>query len=216
MIKTYILYGIPGAGKGVIAQMLKEKHNFFHLSMGEYLRTQCRLKNPRLELYSKDIMEGLTLIDSSIVCNIYKNIFLDCLEKKKDLIIDGFPRTREQLDFLKEITKKHKIIPVYFYLDIDPKLAIKRLITRETCSICSHDYIMKKSKINLICDICEGKLYKRETDNEFTIKKRIKLFHNTTYKMIQILKNDIQIFDTNYDINTLPKKFISFTKFLVK
>ncbi len=33
-MKLLVLFGLPGAGKGVIAQALKEKYNFNHLSLG--------------------------------------------------------------------------------------------------------------------------------------------------------------------------------------
>ncbi|MCP3658842.1 MAG: AAA family ATPase [Bacteroidetes bacterium] len=43
-MKLLILFGLPGAGKGVIAQNLKESYNFEHLSLGEYLRKEVKKK----------------------------------------------------------------------------------------------------------------------------------------------------------------------------
>ncbi|MCP3658841.1 MAG: hypothetical protein GY830_00395 [Bacteroidetes bacterium] len=159
--------------------------------------------------YSNRIQCGLKLIPSKIIYEIVNKKILNSLKNNNNLIIDGFPRTMEQYNYFNRYLIKYNIKAHYFYLKANENLLIKRLLTRETCSSCSHDYIMVSTQIKGNCDICKEKTYKRNTDNIEDIKKRFSFFNETSKKVIESLGEDIINIDTNYYINNLPNLFIS-------
>ena len=81
--RIYILFGLPGAGKGVCAQAMKEVGDFMHLSMGEYLRKQVRNKTKIGLLYKDSINGGLQLVPCKTVCHIFRNKLIFSI--KRDL-----------------------------------------------------------------------------------------------------------------------------------
>ncbi len=182
-----------------------------HIPLGEYLRKEVRKNTPIGEKYSQNIQSGLKLIPSNIVYEIILNF----LKKNNNLIIDGFPRTTERYSYFNKYLKKYNIKAYYFYLEANENLLIKRLLDRETCSNCSHDYIMVNTKEKGICDICKKKTYKRKTDNLKSINKRFSFFNRTTKRVIECIGGNIININTNYYINDLPNLFITKINYLL-
>ena len=212
--RVYIIFGIPGAGKGVCAQTLKEKKTFHHLSMGEHLRKLVR-KGMILDSSDEEaIKSGLRLIACETVCCIVEEVVNLATNQKRNLVIDGFPRTDYQLKFIKKILADKNIVPYWVHFEVEPELAITRLLTRETCACCGHDFIMVSVRKIGVCDLCQGPLLKRETDNRKTILDRINLFSKTTNNIIeQIRTNDeLTTLDANCDIEFLVEKFLQIEK----
>lgn len=206
MKSIIFLFGAPGAGKGVSAQILKEKYGFRHLSMGECLRCKIFSEDDEIMRYRKSIENGRSLIPCEVVNKIYAD-FID-LQHDYHCIIDGYPRTTNQLHFLKNHTKN---INTYFvFLEANNDLLLKRLLSRTTCSQCSHDYIFEAIINDGYCNLCNGKLYKRITDNDSSIMERIKIFNDTTRKILPEIEKLYRIYriDTNKDIHIIYKDIL--------
>ncbi|KAK5165805.1 uncharacterized protein LTR77_008728 [Saxophila tyrrhenica] len=103
-IHVILLIGAPGAGKSTLCQRFAKEQGYFHLSVGDYLRTLCNTneqQDPKvlggltLEHLTK-MLEARTLIEAEVLVSIiaYK------LEQEQNqghlkFVIDGFPRTEE-------------------------------------------------------------------------------------------------------------------------
>lgn len=118
-----IILGPPGAGKGTQARLLSEKYNIPHLSIGAILRNEFEKKTPlgiEAEKYWGE--KGInvpTRISFPLLENHLKNV--------KGFVLDNFPRTRENLEYL----KKSKIkIDFVFHIKISDDEVIKRLKKR--------------------------------------------------------------------------------------
>ena len=93
-----IFFGPPGAGKGTQAKLLSSYLGIPHLSTGEILRSKL---NDDDELSSKlrHIMTSGNLVSDEILNEIVSIKLLadDC---KKGFILDGYPRTTVQSEYL--------------------------------------------------------------------------------------------------------------------
>ena len=124
MISILILNGISGSGKTTIAQELKKKYKRYSIvSSGDIVRAiHAKLPDDKREEDMKFIQQyGLSQYDDEIKSKIIASI-----DKKKDyVVLDGYPRTVDQLLGL---YKSYNIIAVN--VDINPVVAMNRLIER--------------------------------------------------------------------------------------
>ena len=107
-----ILLGPPGSGKGTMANDLAKHLGLEHVEIGDILRNKKDKKIQEL------MQKGKLLPNKIIVKLVNKKI------NKKDLILDGFPRTVAQAKMLKQK-------PDYvFFLQVNKKIIYTRLLKR--------------------------------------------------------------------------------------
>src|SRR3989344_1042835 len=99
-----ILIGIQGSGKSTQGNLLRDKLNTPYLSTGHIFREMAKEKAP-LGRYIKEIMNAGFLIPDEKTVEIVSE-YLKKPEYERGYILDGFPRTIEQVRSLKmELTK---------------------------------------------------------------------------------------------------------------
>ena len=103
-----VLLGAPGAGKGTQAVFLKDRHGLAHISTGDILRQNVNEKTP-LGLEAKKYMDAGQLVPDEVVMNMMKDK-LESLGKEKGFMLDGFPRTVKQAEFLEGITDLDAVV----------------------------------------------------------------------------------------------------------
>ena len=108
------------------------------------------------------------LVNQMVVDRIKKN---DC---QAGFILDGYPRTEEQVEFLEKISN----IDYVFLIEIKDEMIIERISGRRTCKN-GHSWHIKYSptKKDGLCDICGEELYVRDDDNEEKVKERLRIYH---------------------------------------
>lgn len=154
-----LLMGPPGGGKGTQAKFLTEKYSIPHISTGDMLRAAVS-EGTDLGKKAKEYMEKGELLPDELMVGILKERILesDC---KNGFLLDGFPRTIPQGSALSDMLND-------LNTDIDYAVHIHvnddELVTR----------LLKRAEI-------EG----RSDDNEETIKKRLKVYHEMTSPLIQ-------------------------------
>lgn len=118
-----LIMGLAGSGKGTQGKLLAQKLGYEYLSTGEFLRTYIT------EERRKKMAAG-HLIDDKEMIGIIRD-FLSKLDSKDESILDGFPRSREQADWLAQQHENHDInIEALIYLDVPREELIKRLLLR--------------------------------------------------------------------------------------
>ena len=192
-----ILFGVPGVGKGTLAAMLNKRYNLPHISSGNLLR----------ELISK----GIAGEDLKAIINkghlvqdliVYK-IVGDRLKEKdceKGVILDGFPRTVAQAEFLDDLIKNGKIDNIkVINFKASEETIIKRLSGRRMCEKCDAIYHLQNipPKKPGICDKCGGKLIQREDDKSEIIKNRIEVYKKQTAPVMDFYKKKGILLDIN-------------------
>lgn len=124
-----IFFGPPGAGKGTQASLVSKKINVPHLSTGDILRNKL-LEKDDLSLRLKEIMDSGNLVSDKILNEIIENR-LNSHDCKNGFILDGYPRTIIQKDFLSNyLNNKSLIISKIFDLTVDQNTIINRIKSR--------------------------------------------------------------------------------------
>lgn len=216
-----VLFGPPGAGKGTQAKFIVNKYLVPHISTGDILREAVKFGTP-LGILAKEIMDSGSLVSDDIVLGIVEERLLksDC---NNGFVLDGFPRTLPQAFKLKSLLEKNsKKIECVVSLEIADELIVSRLSGRRTCSLCGYCYHIQLNppKLPTICDKCSGLLIQREDDCEFTIIKRLQVYHQQTSPLKQFYKDlgllycvdaTVSISKIQSDINELLLKVSSDT-----
>jgi adenylate kinase len=124
-----ILFGPPGSGKGTQSEKLIEKYGLVHLSTGDLLRKERKLKTP-LGIEAQQFIDKGQLVPDEVVIGMISSA-LDENADARGFLFDGFPRTvaqAEALDRLLELKKSD--IALVLFLDVNEEELIKRLVNR--------------------------------------------------------------------------------------
>ncbi len=117
-----VLIGIQGSGKSTQGNLLSKQLKIPYLSTGHIFREIAKEKT-QLGRYIKEILNTGLLVPDKKTIEIV-NSYLSRPEYKKGYILDGFPRTIEQVEEFENNVDK------VIYLDIPQKEAIWRLFHR--------------------------------------------------------------------------------------
>lgn len=200
-----IIFGPPGVGKGTISGMLIKKYKIPHISSGNIIRELVH-KDKAFSKFKSIVDKGGLLPDDAVIKIIEKRLMKpDC---KNGYILDGFPRTIAQAEFLdKDLAKKGINIDHVLDLLASDEVIIERLSGRRMCKNCDAIYHLQNipPKKAGVCDKCGGELIQREDDQPDVIKKRIIAYHKETQPLIDFYKQKellVEI-DTNKPIDEI-------------
>jgi adenylate kinase len=179
-----IIFGAPGSGKGTYASRLQTKLGVDVIAMGDIFR-EIMKEDTELGKKVKGYVEKGLLVPDDIVIEVLKHR-LAKIPKGKGFILDGYPRTLEQAETLKEIAK----IDVIILLMVPDWIIIERLSSRRICKNCGAVYNIRflKPKVDMVCDKCGGPLYQRSDDTPEVIKKRIQVYEAQTRPILNLFK----------------------------
>lgn len=178
-----VLLGAPGSGKGTQCALIKNKFDIVQVSTGDLFRDNVKNNTP-LGLQAKKFMDAGQLVPNEIVQNMLASK-LDELGDKS-FMLDGFPRTLAQAEFLDDyLARNNKPLNAVIFFDVDDKEIITRLSKRLTCKSCGKIHNQNYSE----CPSCGGELFKRDDDNEETVKNRLKVFHENNNALLDFYRN---------------------------
>ena len=185
MLRNIILMGPPGAGKGSVATLLRERLNLVHISTGDMFR-EAISKGTELGLLAKSYIESGKLVPDEVTIGLVKERLSqeDC---NAGFLLDGFPRTLPQAEALEVISKEiSRHIEAVINLECDEAELIRRISGRRVCKSCGAPYhiVSKRPRVEGICDVCGGSLYQRKDDNEEALKVRLQLYAKETKPLL--------------------------------
>ena len=189
MDKKIVLLGPHGSGKGTQAEMMEDELGLVRLSTGDLLREAVR-NQTELGKQAKVFMDSGGLVPNELVIGLMKEK-IDGL--KGGFILDGFPRTVQQAEFLDEIMELDAAIN----LDVDDDELVSRLTKRRSCPQCNAVYhlLYKPPKKEDSCDKCSSALYQRSDDTEETVRQRLKVYRDNTFPLIEYYRKKNKLVD---------------------
>lgn len=183
------LFGAPGSGKGTQAKRMAEAFNLEHLSTGDMLRREIK-QGSDLGRQADEVIRSGKLMPDEIIHGMLRKHIQQVIAQGKGVLLDGFPRTRPQLDFLEAcLAEQERAIDAMFYLEVPEQVLVERLTGRRTCERCGavfHVRTMPPSKEG-VCDACGGRLYQRSDDNEQSVRQRLRAYQQQTLPVVQAL-----------------------------
>lgn len=187
-----ILLGAPGVGKGTIAGMLVKKLSLPQIATGDILREEAKTNKELADIMGQGKLVPDELVSELIEKRIQKD---DC---SKGFILDGFPRTVNQAEFL---DSKGITFDIVLNVVAPESTIIERLGGRWICKNCKAIYhtVNIKPKKEGVCDKCEGELIQREDDKPESIKKRLQVYEKSTEPLIDFYKAKGILKDVNAD-----------------
>ncbi|MBR6021635.1 MAG: adenylate kinase [Kiritimatiellae bacterium] len=184
-MKTIILLGAPGAGKGTLAENVRDAAGYIHVSTGDMLRAAIRDGSP-VGLEAKAYMESGALVPDDVIMRIVKER-LAAGDAGAKYMFDGFPRTAPQAQMLDEtLAGMGARVDQVFLLDVAPEVIVARLGGRRVCKGCGAVYHVAHipPKVEGVCDQCGGELVQRPDDSEATVLNRLDVYNRQTAALV--------------------------------
>ncbi len=106
-MKSIMFIAPPAAGKGTQAELMAHKYNIPHISTGDILR-EISKEDTEIGNYIYETLASGNLVKDEIIFKLIESRISkeDC---QRGFIIDGFPRTYEQVLKYDEILEKANI-----------------------------------------------------------------------------------------------------------
>lgn len=149
--------GGPGAGKGTQCTRLQERLGWTHLSVGDILRAEVQRGTSEGSMIAGTMKEG-KIVPVDTTMRLLRQA-MDASSNKR-FVIDGFPRDHANIVGWRKAFKNTVTIPFVIYLKCPDDVLYQRLVERSKHS-------------------------GRSDDNEESIRKRIRVFRETTLPIIK-------------------------------
>ena len=199
-----VLLGPPGAGKGSVAALIKDRYALLHISTGDILREEIRKESPLAKEIKSYIERGALVPDEVITKMVDQKLTKD-LKPTQGFMLDGYPRNDVQAKELDAILKKINS-SLDFVLNMETTLSVilKRISGRRICKKCGAVFHLtnKPPKVAGVCDVCSEALYQRSDDNEETIKNRMSVYNSNTSPILEYYRKQGKLVELDGDKET--------------
>ena len=182
--------GMPGVGKGTQAVRLEEELEAAHVSTGDILREAIQGGSALGKQVRGFLDSGRLVPDSTIGDLIAERLAED--DARRGFILDGFPRTAEQVAILDRVVAGlHVELDAAFLLTAPEDEIIARLSGRRVCPKCDAVYHLSNNppKAAGVCDACSSALVQRPDDTEQVIRDRLEVYRSQTLPVADIYRD---------------------------
>ena len=205
-----IMLGAPGTGKGTVAGILQEKLGIKQVSTGDIFRKAIKEETKLGTQVAEFLEKGMLVPDEVVIKVVEERLKQDDL--KNGVILDGFPRTKEQaIELEKMLAKNNKQVDIAINLTTPEEEIIERISNRRVCTNqdCKavFNVTMNPPKQEGICDKCGSTLIQRKDDTKETVKNRLETYYKTANPVIEFYKEKGVLYssEVSVKINKLAK-----------
>ena len=187
MPSVIVLLGPPGSGKGTQAKRLSAELGLPHISTGDILRDAVS-SGTELGRKVKAIMDAGELVSDAIVDGIVRER-VAWPDVSRGYILDGYPRTVGQAEFLQELVTGMKFLTLN--IDVGDEELVRRLSGRRTCAANGHIFHVESNpsaRANA-CDEDGSPLIQRSDDREEVVRQRLSVYHRDTAPLIDYFRS---------------------------
>jgi adenylate kinase len=169
-----ILLGPPGAGKGTQAKLLVSELGVPHVSTGDMFRDH-KARGTEIGKKVQAVMDAGGLVTDDITNAMVKER-LARPDVKGGFILDGYPRTTAQAEYLDELLLSlgQKIDRVVSY-EIAEGVVVDRVSGRRSCPKCGAVYHLTQNPPRKVgaCDRDGAELVLRDDDRAENVQRRL-------------------------------------------
>ena len=191
-----LIFGPPGSGKGTRAKKISKVYNIPHISTGDILREHLKRRTELGRKAEKYMKRGEYVPDDVVNLLIQDRLLRD--DCKGGFILDGYPRTMQQVEALERILQElGSSIDVVLNLVVQESEIVSRLSARRVCPKCKMVYNLLTSppKNEELCDRCKVRLVQRDDDKPEVIVNRIKVYHDNTKPLLEHYRKVSKVID---------------------
>lgn len=128
-MSRFLLIGPPGAGKGTQAALLAQAYGIPAISTGDIFRANVK-EETELGLLAKSFMDKGEYVPDSVTNDLVRDR-LGQADAQKGFLLDGYPRTRDQVLELDDILQSNnQKLDAVVLLTADTDELVKRLLNR--------------------------------------------------------------------------------------
>ena len=171
-----LMFGPPGAGKGTQASLLVKNYNLTHISTGNILR-EVIASESELGRVAQGFIDKGRLVPNEMI----RDLTEAALEEVgcDQLILDGYPRTVQQAEWLKLFFDTRGIDwDVIVSLKVPDEVIVGRLSKRRVHKITKENYHLEFNPPPP--DIDPDLIIQRPDDRPEAILKRLSVYHKQT------------------------------------
>ena len=176
-----LLFGPPGSGKGTQSRLITNWLGIPAISTGDMLRAEITAGTELGEI-ARSIMASGGLVGDDLV-NKMLSQRVDQPDAKDGFLLDGYPRTVEQAEYLDGVLAERKLPdPIVLHLDVPADAILGRLTSRRQCPKCGRIYnlLQQPPKKPGVCDDDGCSLITRKDDTEDVVRERIRTYDDVT------------------------------------
>ena len=128
-MSRFLLIGPPGAGKGTQAALLAQAYGIPAVSTGDIFRANVK-NETELGVLAKSFMDKGEYVPDSLTNDLVRDRLAQA-DVSRGLLLDGYPRTKDQVLELDVILSSHNTgLDAVILLASDPEELIRRLLNR--------------------------------------------------------------------------------------
>lgn len=170
------LFGAPGAGKGSQAALLIKNEALEHISTGVILR-KVILNGSKVGIEARKYMDSGSLVPGAIVRKLAEAAITNA--NFDQYVLDGYPRTMEQAEWLTEFLDQHDAPLLAIVLLKVPNEVIVNRISKRRVNIKTGENFHLDFKPPPV-DIDPEDIIQRSDDRPEAILKRLLVYHHQT------------------------------------
>jgi adenylate kinase len=183
-----ILFGPPGSGKGTQAVLLADTLGVPHVSTGDIFRAHVQ-QGTALGREVQAILASGRLVTDELTNRIVEERLArpDC---GAGFILDGFPRTLPQAEWLAQWLRGHGYEQMVVNLLVDYEVIAGRIGARRQCPQCgaSYNLVFNPPKHDAVCDRDQTPLVTREDDREEVVRQRFAAYEQQTAPLLDYFR----------------------------
>lgn len=171
-----VLFGPPGAGKGTQAKLLEQHRGLTKISTGDIIREAMANETP-VGKEAKAYVERGELVPDAVVRKLAEQAIAD--EDYDDFVLDGYPRTIQQAEWLTEFLEEHDTsLNAVVSLDVPDTVIVDRLSKRRVHKETGENYHLDVKPPPE--DVDPDLIVQRPDDKPETVRNRLEVYREET------------------------------------
>lgn len=198
-----LLLGPPGSGKGTQGRRLSDHFQVPYLASGDLLRRAIAQDTPFGHKVKEYLDRGLYVPDEIMVPAAIQELrVVRAHSTGNGVILDGFPRTREQAEATdRALAAEQTQLDRVLFLNVTREVLFPRLVGRRVCDRCGASYHVDthRPKVDGVCDRCGGMLVQRPDDRPEMVDERLDVYFRLTLPLVEYYTEQGKLVQVNGD-----------------